>query len=233
MPRDSPKSPPEAPKPGSRHLPETASPAAGSAGGTPKNARTFYHVYCIQKKLLFSFIFPPFSVEKQRNLLKSKTGIFHCAILHPALIAALLEYAKSIELRVKGRRKEHTKTAPFFEKSSSQKGAMRRIPYQFPQKPGQKCKICASNPSPRLQCVFRIYGKMEIIAHTDHAESPFKKMPKHPISCGILRIASIVFWHSGGRGWIRTIEAKTQQIYSLPPLATREHSHIPAHQMSA
>lgn len=30
----------------------------------------------------------------------------------------------------------------------------------------------------------------------------------------------------GGRGWIRTIEAKTQQIYSLPPLAAREHSHM-------
>ena len=33
-------------------------------------------------------------------------------------------------------------------------------------------------------------------------------------------------WGFGGRGWIRTIEAKTQQIYSLPPLATREFSHI-------
>ena len=32
----------------------------------------------------------------------------------------------------------------------------------------------------------------------------------------------------GGRRWIRTIEAKTQQIYSLPPLATREFSHIGA-----
>ena len=30
----------------------------------------------------------------------------------------------------------------------------------------------------------------------------------------------------GGRRWIRTIEAETQQIYSLPPLATRELSHI-------
>ena|GEM_PF-4178517 len=30
----------------------------------------------------------------------------------------------------------------------------------------------------------------------------------------------------GGRGWIRTIEAIKQQIYSLPPLATRELSHI-------
>ena len=31
---------------------------------------------------------------------------------------------------------------------------------------------------------------------------------------------------SGGRWWIRTTEAKTQQIYSLPPLATREISLI-------
>ena len=30
----------------------------------------------------------------------------------------------------------------------------------------------------------------------------------------------------GGRRWIRTIEAKTQQIYSLPPLATREFSQL-------
>ena len=28
----------------------------------------------------------------------------------------------------------------------------------------------------------------------------------------------------GGRGWIRTTEAEKQQIYSLSPLATREHS---------
>ena len=45
---------------------------------------------------------------------------------------------------------------------------------------------------------------------------PFSKiktgMPKHA-----------GFWW---RRWIRTIEAKTQQIYSLPPLATRELSHI-------
>ena len=30
----------------------------------------------------------------------------------------------------------------------------------------------------------------------------------------------------GGRGWIRTTEAEKQQIYSLPPLATRELVHI-------
>ena len=30
----------------------------------------------------------------------------------------------------------------------------------------------------------------------------------------------------GGRGWIRTTEAEKQQIYSLSPLATREHAQI-------
>ena len=30
----------------------------------------------------------------------------------------------------------------------------------------------------------------------------------------------------GGGGWIRTTEAEKQQIYSLPPLATRELLHI-------
>ena len=36
------------------------------------------------------------------------------------------------------------------------------------------------------------------------------------------------FLKSGGSGWIRTIVAEKQQIYSLPPLAAREHSHISA-----
>ena len=30
----------------------------------------------------------------------------------------------------------------------------------------------------------------------------------------------------GGSGWIRTTVAEKQQIYSLPPLAAREHSHV-------
>ena len=30
----------------------------------------------------------------------------------------------------------------------------------------------------------------------------------------------------GGGGWIRTSEAKKQQIYSLSPLATRELPHM-------
>ena len=36
--------------------------------------------------------------------------------------------------------------------------------------------------------------------------------------------ANCVQTHSGGRWWIRTIEAEKQQIYSLPPLAAREIS---------
>ena len=38
--------------------------------------------------------------------------------------------------------------------------------------------------------------------------------------------ANCVQTQSGGRRWIRTTEAEKQQIYSLPPLATREFSHI-------
>ena len=38
--------------------------------------------------------------------------------------------------------------------------------------------------------------------------------------------ANCIWTQRGGSGWIRTTEAKMQQIYSLPPLATREHSHM-------
>ena len=40
---------------------------------------------------------------------------------------------------------------------------------------------------------------------------------RHPFGC---------LFMFGGRGWIRTTEAEKQQIYSLPPLATRELAHI-------
>ena len=40
---------------------------------------------------------------------------------------------------------------------------------------------------------------------------------RHPFGC---------LFMFGGRGWIRTTEAEKQQIYSLPPLATRELVHI-------
>ena len=40
------------------------------------------------------------------------------------------------------------------------------------------------------------------------------------------RLAKSKSFLFGGRGWIRTTEAKKQQIYSLTPLATRELSHI-------
>ena len=45
-------------------------------------------------------------------------------------------------------------------------------------------------------------------------------------TAGETKTAPIFRGVSGGRGWIRTIEAEKQQIYSLPPLATRELSHI-------
>ena len=41
------------------------------------------------------------------------------------------------------------------------------------------------------------------------------------------------FFLFGGRGWIRTTEAEKQQIYSLSPLATREHAQIQLSRSSA
>ena len=58
---------------------------------------------------------------------------------------------------------------------------------------------CCSNPPLRRFTNFRIKQKLQ--CH---------------YSTGVL----------GGRGWIRTTEAEKQQIYSLSPLATREHAHI-------
>ena len=43
--------------------------------------------------------------------------------------------------------------------------------------------------------------------------------------CSMISISAYHLF-SGGRRWIRTIEAEKQQIYSLPPLATRELSPI-------
>ena len=58
---------------------------------------------------------------------------------------------------------------------------------------------CCSNPPLRRFTNFRIKQKLQCHYNT-----------------GVL----------GGRGWIRTTEAEKQQIYSLSPLATREHAHI-------
>ena len=47
---------------------------------------------------------------------------------------------------------------------------------------------------------------------------------------GFYKTKSPAYFHTldffGGRGWIRTTEAEKQQIYSLSPLATREHAQI-------
>ena len=61
------------------------------------------------------------------------------------------------------------------------------------------CGRCCSNPPLRRFTNFRIKQKLQCHYNT-----------------GVL----------GGRGWIRTTEAEKQQIYSLSPLATREHAHI-------
>ena len=58
---------------------------------------------------------------------------------------------------------------------------------------------CCSNPPLRRFTNFRIKQKLQCHYNT-----------------GVL----------GGRGWIRTTEAEKQQIYSLSPLATREHAQI-------
>ena len=62
---------------------------------------------------------------------------------------------------------------------------------------GRRC--CCSNPPLRSFCT------------ADKTETPVPGS-----DTGVL----------GGRGWIRTTEAEKQQIYSLSPLATREHAHI-------
>ena len=60
-----------------------------------------------------------------------------------------------------------------------------------------------------------------------------KVYQKYTIRCftektTLFNALSIYFQRSfnGGRGWIRTTEAEKQQIYSLPPLATRELAHM-------
>ena len=53
---------------------------------------------------------------------------------------------------------------------------------------------------------------------------PLRVKLKMPDKTKTSVISTLVFF--GGRGWIRTTEAEKQQIYSLSPLATREHAHI-------
>ena len=53
-----------------------------------------------------------------------------------------------------------------------------------------------------------------------------KKSLKRPIGCAFTRIRSKLTFIDGGSGWIRTTVGVRQQIYSLPPLATRELLHI-------
>ena len=71
--------------------------------------------------------------------------------------------------------------------------------------------FCVAKIAASANHVFLLRKKNGSIIH------PAPNINRHPFGC---------LFMFGGRGWIRTTEAEKQQIYSLPPLATRELAHI-------
>ena len=76
----------------------------------------------------------------------------------------------------------------------------------------------AKNSPPGCFCPFFCDGAAAVRIHPPSLREGYYKTetPVPGSDTGVL----------GGRGWIRTTEAEKQQIYSLSPLATREHAHI-------
>ena len=76
----------------------------------------------------------------------------------------------------------------------------------------------AKNSPPGCFCPFFCDGAAAVRIHPPSLREGYYKTetPIPGSDTGVL----------GGRGWIRTTEAEKQQIYSLSPLATREHAHI-------
>ena len=76
----------------------------------------------------------------------------------------------------------------------------------------------AKNSPPGCFCPFFCDGAAAVRIHPPSLRESYYKTetPVPGSDTGVL----------GGRGWIRTTEAEKQQIYSLSPLATREHAHI-------
>ena len=75
----------------------------------------------------------------------------------------------------------------------------------------------AKNSPPGCFCPFFCDGAAAVRIHPHENSNFLQTENRQRIS------TSAVFY---GRGWIRTTEAEKQQIYSLSPLATREHAHI-------
>ena len=62
--------------------------------------------------------------------------------------------------------------------------------------------------------------------------NPFKKTSLIIKTVNLLIFQQIYGFYFGGQGWIRTIVPFREQIYSLPPLATRPPTHIQFLEMS-
>ena len=78
---------------------------------------------------------------------------------------------------------------------------------------------CWPRPQPRLPVSATGGGRLRCCSNP-----PARHVQKEHKTKSSAHIHALSFF--GGRGWIRTTEAEKQQIYSLSPLATREHAQI-------
>ena len=78
---------------------------------------------------------------------------------------------------------------------------------------------CWPRPQPRLPVSATGGGRLRSCSNP-----PAKHVQKEHKTKSSAHVYALSFF--GGRGWIRTTEAEKQQIYSLSPLATREHAQI-------
>ena len=120
----------------------------------------------------------------------------------------------------------------------------------------QSAGRCCSNPPARVSLTFaqkktasvslhqRFFHGRGWITQAAHLKRPRRAFCRRDVwrrpmlfestleseTSGFYKTKSPAYFHTlsifGGRGWIRTTEAEKQQIYSLSPLATREHAHI-------
>ena len=103
------------------------------------------------------------------------------------------------QLHAKNRQRISTSAVFLWAQVDYASRASKKAPQGLFSPPDYSAGRCCSNPP--LRCFVEIQIKQKLQRHHN---------------AGVL----------GGRGWIRTTEAEKQQIYSLSPLATREHAHI-------